>query len=174
MGSKALDFRSWSENGGTRTDSVVITPVAPGPLTISSYTVDDDNLGNSSGNGNGRADCGETIELFIELRNSGAGTSLSTAATVSTTDPAATFPFNTSSGYGDIAGGATAVNLDDFDISLDPVMPLAHSLILDLAITASNGGPWNTSLNLPVLCEILFFSDGFESGDTSAWSNTVP
>jgi len=173
-GSKTLNFRSWSENGGTRTDSVIITPVAPGPLAVSSYTVDDDNLGNSSGNGNGRADCGETIELFIELRNSGAGTSLSTAATVSTTDPAATFPFNTTSGYGDIAGGATAVNLDDFDMTLDPMMPLAHTLTLDLAITASNGGPWNTSLGLPVICDIPFFSDGFESGDTSAWSSTEP
>lgn len=175
-GAKALEFRSWSENGGTRTASVVVNPVAPGPLRIRSYTVDDDNIGESAGNGNGLAECGETIELYVELRNAGAGIAFDTVADISTTDPHASLLNNTSANYGDIAAGAAKNSRDDFDIELDPAMPAASDVTLDFTITATNGGPWNRSLNLPVTCTAGpgIFADGFESGDTSAWSNYVP
>jgi hypothetical protein len=45
-------------------------------------------------------------------------------------------------------------------------------------IAASGGFVWvaEGSAGLEIFrdCELTLFSDGFESGDTSAWSNTVP
>lgn len=171
--SKTLDFQTWAENTGVRSKTVFIDPVAPGPLEIQSHMVDDDTYGNSVGDGDGMAECGEIIELYIELSNAGAGTSLGTVANVSTTDPAATFMFNTSSVHGDIAAGGWATNDDDFDIELDPVMPLAHTLKLDVSITATNGGPWNRTLDLAVTCAEIF-ADGFESGNLTQWTMQWP
>lgn len=172
-GSKTLSFRSWSENGGTRSNNVTINPVTPGPVVFASYSVDDDNIGNSVGNGNGIAECGETIELFVDLRNEGAGISLATAGTLTTSDPAATFLFNNASDYGDIGTGATARNSNDFDIALDADMPLRHTIAFDLNVNATNGGPWISGFDLPVACSHIF-SDGLESGDASAWSAMIP
>ena len=61
--------------------------------------------------------------------------------------------------------------MDDFDIILNPAMPAASNVKLDFNITATNGGPWNPTLNLPVTCvaDPTIFKDGFESGDHSNW-----
>ncbi len=42
-----------------------------GPLSYHRYTVDDDTVNQSSGNGDGRVQCGETIELYVDLENRG-------------------------------------------------------------------------------------------------------
>jgi hypothetical protein len=123
-----------------------------GPVVFDAYTVDDDDLGQSVGNGDGYADCGETIELYVDLYNQGVDTATAVSATLSTSDPYVTFVFNTSSAYGDIAGGATAVNLDDFDFDIDAATPHGHVIAFDLNITASNGGPWSSSFDVPVYC----------------------
>jgi extracellular elastinolytic metalloproteinase len=47
-----------------------------------------------------------------------------------------------------------------------------------LGVDAVSGGPNSTSpingFEIPAECDIEIFEDGFESGDTSAWSGTVP
>jgi hypothetical protein len=47
-----------------------------------------------------------------------------------------------------------------------------------LGVDAVSGGPNSTSpvngFEVPEACGSTIFEDGFESGDTSAWSNTVP
>jgi len=125
-----------------------------GPLEYDSHTIDDDNFGNSIGNGDGIADCGETIELFVDLLNSGASTAIGVNATISTSDPYVTFLFNTSSSYPDIPGGSTGTNVNDFDFALDPGAPNGHVINFDLDISASNGGPWSDSFNVPVSCAV--------------------
>jgi hypothetical protein len=121
-----------------------------GPIVYDSQFLDDDNLGNSIGNGDGLADAGETIEMYVDLRNYGMDTATGVDATITTSDPYVVFTFNTSSAFGDIAGGGTARNLNDFDFSLDPAAPFGHIIEFTLDVTATNGGPWSVNFSVAV------------------------
>ncbi|NIM95354.1 MAG: hypothetical protein GTO18_16790 [Anaerolineales bacterium] len=125
---------------------------AVGPLVFDSYLVDDDNNGQSSGNDDGVVDCGETIELFVDLHNQGPDTAEGVDATISTLDPYLTWLYNTDSSYPDIIGSGTEKNTDDFDFLVDSATPDGHLISFDLDISASNGGPWTDSFNVPVNC----------------------
>jgi len=127
-----------------------ISLINVGPLEYDSYTVDDDNSGNSFGNGDGIVNSGETIELYVTLYNQGSDTAIGVNATISTSDPYVTFTYNTSSNYPDIPGGSTRTNGDDFDFEVDSSAPDGHGIHFDLDITASNGGPWSVSFDARV------------------------
>ena len=122
-----------------------------GPLVYNGHVIDDDDQDNSSGNSDGIVNPGETIEMYVEILNSGSDEATDVHVTISTSSPYVTFPLNTSSGYGNIAGGGTAINADDFDFELDPGTPDGHMIHFDLDITASNGGPWTEVLDVPVV-----------------------
>ncbi|MEZ5330974.1 MAG: FG-GAP-like repeat-containing protein [Thermoanaerobaculia bacterium] len=85
---------------------------------------------------------------------------------------------------GDASGGFTGV-LDDFDYFGGEVAPLAdldgdgHPEVAVGAFGDDDGGPdrgavWILFLDGPVCPPPLIFADGFESGDASAWSSSVP
>lgn len=126
--------------------------VAPGPLVYNSRTIDDDTVGESNGNGNGIVNCGEDIELYVSLRNQGSATATGVNATISESDPYVSFLYNASSSYPDISAGGTGTNNDDFDIRVSPSTPHNHVVHFALNVTASNGGPWSTSFDVPVSC----------------------
>jgi putative hemolysin len=127
-------------------------PPDVGPLEYHSHTIDDDTSENSNGNGDGIANCGEDIELYVDLLNQGTDTATGVNATISTTDPYVTWLFNTDSDYLDIPGGGTVTNNNDFDFALDASAPDGHVIHFDLDIAASNGGPWSDTFDLPVKC----------------------
>ncbi len=141
-----------------------------GPLIYDSRTIDDDTTGNSNGNNDGIVDCGETIELYVDLANSGTDQATGVNATISTSDPYITFLFNTSSGFGDIAGGGTGTNTDDFDFSVNPTTPHGHVISFDLNISAANGGPWADSFSVPVTC---ITPDAYEPDDSSGAASPI-
>ena len=41
-------------------------------------------------------------------------------------------------------------DIDDYDFAVDPDTPNGHIIQFDLEITASNGGPWTDSFDVPV------------------------
>jgi hypothetical protein len=43
-------------------------------------------------------------------------------------------------------------NSDDFDFAVDASTPNGHIISFDLDITASNGGPWSDTFDVPVTC----------------------
>jgi len=132
-------------------DDVLISGSDVGPMVYNDYIIDDDNTNNSSGDGDGDPDPGETIELFVELVNNGADTATNVQACISENSPyVAGFLYNTCSGYGNIPGGGTALNSDDFDFTIDPAAPIGHQIHFDLVITADNGGPWYSSFDIVV------------------------
>lgn len=59
---------------------------------LDSYTVDDDNKGQSSGNGNGRVEPGEIIEITVSLRNEGRMPAFSLEGSLSSTHPKIKIP----------------------------------------------------------------------------------
>lgn len=156
--------------------SLTSSPCASGPIVEAGYTIDDDANGNSVGDGDGIAECGEVIELFLNLHNQNlvypAG---DVYASLSTTDPFfGGFLFNSVSAYGDIGPGAAVQNSDDFDIEIDAVTPDGHTLAFDIDVSSVSGGPWADTVSIPIVCESLIFADGFETGNASVWSKTVP
>ncbi len=54
---------------------------------LQAYTIDDDASGESHGNGNGKAEIGETLELSISLKNEGYSTASSLEGSLSSTHP---------------------------------------------------------------------------------------
>ena len=122
-----------------------------GPVVYDSHTVDDDTNGQSNGNGDGIVNCGETIELYVDLYNQGSDTATGVNAIISTGDPYVTWLYNTTSGYPDIPGGGTGTNTDDFDFEVDPSTPNGHIIHFDLDINADQGS-WTDSFALPVAC----------------------
>ena len=124
-----------------------------GPVAYDSHVIDDDASGESNGNDDGVVNCGETIELYVNLHNQGSDTAIAVNATLTTTDPyVSAFLYNDTSGYPDIAGGGIAQNTNDWDLSVHPDTPDGHVIHFDLDISASNGGPWNDSFDVPVTC----------------------
>jgi hypothetical protein len=123
-----------------------------GPVLFSSYLVDDDNSGDSSGNGDGVADCGETIELYVDLYNHGDHSVSGVSAAISTTDPGITWPYNSASDYPAISSQTASTNKNDYDLVVDPNTPNGHVINLNLDITISGGGPWSDTFDLAVTC----------------------
>lgn len=132
-------------------DDVLVEASDVGPLGYNGHTIDDDNVDESAGDDDGIPDPGETIELYVELLNQGADPATTVQACITEDSPYVSgFLFNTCSGYGDIAGGGTATNSNDFDFFIDPAAPNGHTIHFDLAITADDGGPWSTSFDIVV------------------------
>jgi hypothetical protein len=150
-----IAFRYVGNNGAeVSLDDVEIhfdPPPDPGPLVYNDHTVDDDNNQNSSGDDDGVVDPGETIELYVTLRNQGTGTITGVDACISTSDPYVTFIYNTCSSYPDIPAGGTAFNSNDFDFEVHANTPSGHVIDFDLSITASGGWAWSDDFSVPVL-----------------------
>lgn len=127
-------------------------PTNVGPVVYEDHHIDDDNSGNSSGNNNGVANCGETIELYVDLLNQGAATATGVSATLSSGDSYVSFPANTTSAYPDIPGGVSRTNSDDYEVTINPSTPNGHVVAFSMTVNASNGGPWYTNFNIPVTC----------------------
>jgi hypothetical protein len=100
-----------------------VTASGVAQVSDAAVTVDDDNVGGTTGNSDGFADAGETVDLRVALRNrGGAGTNGPVSATISTTDPFVTL-VNGNGTYGAIAAGATGNPVTPFRISLPANMP---------------------------------------------------
>ncbi len=123
-----------------------------GPLVYDGHTIDDDQQDDSDGNGDGLVNCGETIELTVDLGNQGATTVTDINATLSTNDPYVTWLYNPASAYADLPAGGTGANLSDFDLTVGSGAPHGHSITFDLQATASGGGPWSDSFAIQVIC----------------------
>jgi hypothetical protein len=132
-------------------DATTLAGVA-GPLVYDGHRIDDDTAGNSNGNDNGRIDCGEAIELYVDLRNQGSDVATSVVANISTGDPYVTWLHNTSSDYASVPAGEVGTNSDDFDLQIASEIPHGYNVRFDLDITAADGGAWSDSIGIPVFC----------------------
>ncbi len=132
--------------------SLALDPDDAGPMVYADHTVDDDAAGQSSGDDDGVVECGETIELYVDLLNQGPDAAQDVYAALSESDPYVGLIYNTSSGYLDIPGGESRANANDFDFTVDAGTPHGHVIHFDLDVTASNGGPWSDGFEVAVSC----------------------
>ena len=116
--------------------SVACAPAAQ-MVTLSSYTMDDDNSGGTSGNANGVLNPGETIDLPVYLRNFGnSETATSISATLTSSNPRVSV-VNGASTFANLAPGDSAISAAPFRIQVSSDMQHDEVATLTFTVTAS-------------------------------------
>ncbi len=118
-------------------------------VAFNAASVDDDQSGSSSGNGDGLINPGETIELQVQLKNFGTIIAEGVSATLSSTDPYVIITDATED-YGDISGGAQVWSPDDFDVTISPACPNSRTIRFGLDVT-SGRDEWHSLIDLDVV-----------------------
>jgi hypothetical protein len=117
----------------------------------SGSTIDDDNGGYSSGNGDGIANPDEVLELSIDLENFGVSQSANgVVATLESLSDEIVTVLDGVKGYGDIAAGATATNALPFVVKISQ-----HAIDNDVArvkitSTANGSDSWDSIIEIPI------------------------
>jgi hypothetical protein len=136
-------------------DSIQVT--AAGGLVYNSRTIDDDNLGGTSGNGNTTLNPGETIDLTIGIRNAG-GTSISGVNGTLTTTSSGISITQAVSSYGTIAAGATGNNATAFRFNTRGVFN-NEPVTFFLNLTTGGAGSFTIRLDLtPATPDISYYT----------------
>ncbi|TKJ41266.1 hypothetical protein CEE37_06255 [candidate division LCP-89 bacterium B3_LCP] len=133
------------------------------------HTIDDDNSGSSSGNGDGVVNPGETLEIPVTLKNFGASvtaTGINVTATVDDDFATLSDDYET---FSDISPGATANSADDFDLLVDPGCPHNHVIRLDLN-TSTAQGAWYGVIDLQVVSYLLSIESAYAAGSDTLLS----
>lgn len=135
--------------------------VAP---ATAAFVIDDDNNGTSQGNGDGRANPGETVELAVSLRNWGTSPVTGVTAVLSTTSPFISgIPDNMES-YGGIAPGATTGSPDDFDFTVAAYAPHGQIVQFTLTVTDDAARSWSSSIPVTIANADLAYSSATVTG----------
>ncbi len=127
-------------------------------VNIFNVTIDDDNAGSSSGNGDGNINPGEDIELVVRLKNFGTNSVASVSATLSSDDPNVTITDDYEE-YGTILPGTVVSSYDDFDFSVSTSALGTSEIEFDLFIEDSFGNSWTDKIYLTVFGVYFDFTD---------------
>ena len=155
----SFTIRLTADEGGPW-DVLVTVPIAcasPGVPGLASVRVDDgpshDGTGNdSTGNNDGIAQCEETIELYVSIRNDGELPLTGLSGELIETDPWVRLLYNASSRYPDVAAGSIQENRRDWDLRVSPDAPNGHEFSFTIRLTADEGGPWDVLVTVPIAC----------------------
>ncbi len=116
-----------------------------------SHAIDDDNSGYSSGNGDGIANPGETIELSIDLENFGTDqTATGVTAILESIDDGHSVIYSSESDFGDIAPGQTVTSLSPFVVKIRPESQDGNIAHLKITATDSGNNTWDSSIEITV------------------------
>ncbi len=128
------------DNAGFDLDAVeVMTPISGPYLTIDDHFVDD-----SAGNGDGRIDPGETVDIVVTLINSGTENTENVNGAISLNDSYITL-LDSLADFGDISVGMTAQNT--FTLTADVSTPINHDITISLQIAENNGYSTTEEMN---------------------------
>jgi hypothetical protein len=105
-------------------------------------------LDDVGGNHNGQWDAGESVAVYLTLKNFGMVGATNVNALVSTTDPYVTL-YNATASYGNIAGQDTAVNSVPYTMKAAANTPREHMASFNLNITATES-TWQTMFSFPI------------------------
>jgi hypothetical protein len=120
----------------------------PVPLNQPLVGIRSTRIDDAAGNNNGFWDAGESVAVYVTLKNFGTVAATSVSATVSTTDPYVTL-YNTAAAYGTISGGDTALPSTPFTMTAAPGTPREHIADFTVTITATES-TWQPHLALQI------------------------
>ncbi|MDY0151309.1 MAG: C25 family cysteine peptidase, partial [Candidatus Cloacimonas sp.] len=118
-------------------------------LVPAAIMIDDDTIGVSSGDGNGLAGSGETIEIQFGLTNTGSDAISGLTGTLSSNNPYVTI-VNPSVSYPAIPGGEVGLNINPVVLQIAPNTPHETLLRLHLTLTDSAMAEYHVSEFIPV------------------------
>ncbi|HWN80851.1 MAG TPA: C25 family cysteine peptidase, partial [Candidatus Udaeobacter sp.] len=137
-------------NYAVYSDTVNVVSAPGGHVFINGLTVNDDPFAPSSGDNDGLADAGETIELFLSLKNGGGAQLTGVNGVLSAIDPGGYLDITTDTvSYGAIAPGGSSAGSQAYVIEISPLAPYAYQPLLNLAIV-SNQGAFTDAAVLPI------------------------
>jgi len=147
-------------------DTVGVTSSTDAHLTLRSTTVDDDAVGGSDGNANGKAEAGETVELNITVGNGGLTDATDVTATLSTTDPYVALVDDTES-LGTVGASSQVAYPAAFVVAIADSCPNDHDVEFTLLFDEPARGSWTDTYTLRVLRPILtqLHNDYDDGGD---------
>lgn len=141
--------------------TIKVNPNLSNNLFISDITIDDDKTGASIGNGDKQIDAGETVELTIDLKNSGLTTASNISAKLSTNYSAVTILDNVSS-FANIGAGAIASSTLKYRFKVDAnamqvlsTDPNPQVLFLEITV---DGTTYIRSFNIDIFAPKLLLS----------------
>jgi hypothetical protein len=106
---------------------------------LSSYTLDDDNAGGTSGNADGVPNAGETVDISAYLKNSGiSATATSVSARVQSLSPRLTV-LQANATYPNLAPGDSALGSVPYRVRIAPDMQNGESALLQFIINTAAG-----------------------------------
>lgn len=147
--------------------ALVVMPDSPYCLYFD-HSIDDDLSGGSSGNGDGRVDAGETIELVVTLENVGTQPAYGVSAGIAENDMYVVVTDGYEE-YGDIPDGGTAPCMEDYDFEVAGTCPDGHSVQFE--ITATDGDSvWVSQFGIIVGAPVLVI-DGYVLDDSPPGGN---
>ncbi|MCD4691007.1 hypothetical protein K8S17_06040, partial [bacterium] len=131
-------------------DTIAVTSTAGAHLSFDSVTIDDDALGLSDGNVNGRPEAGETVQMNMLVRNAGQSTATGVTATLLTSDPMLVIIDGTEY-LGDL--GATSQTQFDtlFAFEIANACPNEYETVLEVQfVEAASRSTWTDEYTLRV------------------------
>jgi hypothetical protein len=134
---------------------VVRSPV----LVYGGHSVDD-----AGGNGNGRWDPGETVDLEVTVANNGGGDARSVTGTLSESDPLVDV-LSGGSSFADIGPGGSSSGT--FQVSADGACPEGYTVTFQLDLDAQ--GPWSGTVSFDAVVgqpPVLFVDSDDETHET--------
>ncbi|RKZ00831.1 MAG: hypothetical protein DRQ10_03365, partial [Candidatus Hydrothermota bacterium] len=120
-----------------------------------------------NGNGNGVAEPGETIELFVTLQNDGHNSVSGVTAAISTQATYLNILVDTAS-YGDIPAGGSATSMSAYVIQIDEDAPAPVFPEIELSIDGVGGFHYTDTFPLIVGRTGMFCT---VEGDTAGWTH---
>ncbi|MBD3237303.1 MAG: hypothetical protein GF330_11405 [Candidatus Eisenbacteria bacterium] len=135
-------------------------------LTLADFVLDDDQSGDSHGNGDGRADYGETIELSVWLENVGELDALDVTAQLLAESPYVELLVDEAE-FGTIPAGGTATSTAPLLLSIASEVPDDEPLPFTLLVSEDPGArPLDLVAHAPVyLAGLIALDDATGDGD---------
>jgi len=148
----------------------VITPVevvAPtGPFVVHQANLFED----PEGDGDGQCDAGETVNLWVTLRNVGVDLASGVTATIAEDDEYVEC-LVASAGYGDIPAGGPAQSLTAYQLNLLDDTPDNHSCTVQLTVTAAEGS-WSRTFPITIGAPVLSYAGHVVNDDPPIGNGT--
>ena len=141
----ALAITVSGSNLAVDTTTVWVTPVPSPVVVLAGHTLDDDAIAPSQGNGNGGADAGEIVELWLDVRNAGPSAAKEVTAVIGPDGP----------GYSVLADSVAVGGID-----AETTIAAASAAVVSIEAGVADG----TVLEIPVV---------FFDGEGRSWNERV-
>ncbi|UCE17094.1 MAG: M20/M25/M40 family metallo-hydrolase [Gemmatimonadota bacterium] len=125
-------------------------------VVCAEHTMDDDDLGESLGNGNGYVDPGEAIELGLSLNNIGHVDVSGVSATLESEDDHVIIVRNTVE-FGDILSGGSATGQNTYSVHVSQDCPNGHQILFSVTIQDDQSRSWGGGFVVEVLQPTFVF-----------------